>query len=83
MDDGYRFLPDPDQVARFVLFKSTWSILALTCHIEIFTQVHYRQSTAPDQNLSALYRDVFLYHWKEESQHAIIDELEWLCADGE
>jgi hypothetical protein len=20
---------------------------------------------------------VFLFHWKEESQHAILDELEW------
>jgi hypothetical protein len=20
---------------------------------------------------------VFLYHWREESQHAILDELEW------
>jgi len=26
--------------------------------------------------LSPLFKDVFLYHWKEESQHAILDELE-------
>jgi hypothetical protein len=24
-----------------------------------------------------LWKDVFLFHWKEESQHAILDELEW------
>jgi hypothetical protein len=24
---------------------------------------------------------VFLFHWKEESQHAIIDELEWVRED--
>jgi len=25
---------------------------------------------------------VFLFHWKEESQHAILDELEWVREDG-
>ena len=77
MPDGYRFLPQPNTVANFILGKSTWAVLALTCHIEIFTQVHYRQSIEPDQQLSPLYKDVFFFHWKEESQHAIIDELEW------
>ena len=24
-----------------------------------------------------MFKDVFLYHWKEEAQHAILDELEW------
>ena len=52
-------------------------MLALTCHIELFTQVHYRQSIEPDTDLSELWKDVFLFHWKEESQHAILDELEW------
>jgi hypothetical protein len=82
MAPGYRFIPDPNDVAAFVLGKSTWAVLALTCHIELFTQVHYRASIAPDPELSPLYKDVFLYHWKEESQHAIIDELEWLRADA-
>lgn len=88
MPDGYRFLPQPNDVADFVLGKSTWAVLALTCHIEIFTQVHYHQSIEPDQELSPLYKDVFFFHWKEESQHAIIDELEWArenekLSDGE
>ena len=29
-----------------------------------------------------LFKDVFLYHWKEESQHAILDELEWVRHDA-
>ncbi|HWO14637.1 MAG TPA: hypothetical protein VNN80_34280 [Polyangiaceae bacterium] len=78
MPAGYRFLPKPDDVARAVLGRSTWSVLALTCNIELFTQVHYRQSIDPDPDLSPLFKDVFLFHWKEESQHAILDELEWL-----
>jgi hypothetical protein len=77
MPAGYSFLPQPNQVAAAVLGKSTWAVLALTCDIELFTQAHYRQSILPDDNLSELYKDVFLYHWKEESQHAILDELEW------
>jgi hypothetical protein len=56
-------------------------VLGLTCNIEIFTQVHYRSSIEPDGNLSPLWKDVFLYHWREESQHAILDELEWQRED--
>lgn len=77
MPEGYTFLPDPNDVAKAVLSKSTWSVLALTCHIELFTQVHYRDSIEPQADLSPLFKDVFLYHWQEESQHAILDELEW------
>ena len=77
MPAGYRFLPDPNDVAHAVLGKSTWAVLALTCHIELFTQAHYTQSIEPDDNLSELFKDVFLYHWKEECQHAVMDELEW------
>ncbi|OUL95335.1 hypothetical protein [Paraburkholderia hospita] len=81
MPAGYRFLPDADDIAMFVLGKSTWGVLALTCFIEIFSQVHYRQSIEADDTLSPLFKDVFMYHWKEESQHAIIDELEWMRED--
>jgi hypothetical protein len=82
MPAGYRFLPNPDDVAKAVLAKSTWAVLALTLHIELFTQLHYRQSIEPDENLSPLFKDVFLYHWKEESQHAIMDELELIRHDA-
>ncbi len=43
---------------------------------------HYRRSIDPDTDLSELFKDVFLYHWKEESQHAIVDELEWVRHDS-
>lgn len=82
MPEGYTFLSQPNDVAAAVLSKSTWAVLGLTCHIELFTQAHYRQSIAPDDHLSELYKDVFLYHWKEESQHAILDELEWRREDA-
>ena len=81
MPSGYQFKPQPDAVAAAVLGKSTWAVLALTLHIELFTQMHYRQSIEPDDNLSPLFKDVFLYHWKEESQHAILDELELVRCD--
>lgn len=82
MPPGYRFLPQPDDVASVVLGKSTWAVLGLTCHIELFTQAHYRESIEPDAELSELYKDVFLYRWREESQHAIMDELEWKREDS-
>jgi hypothetical protein len=82
LPDGYRFDVDPNNVAHAVLGKSTWAVLALTLDIELFTQLHYRQSIEPDAELSELFKDVFLYHWKEESQHAILDELEWVRHDA-
>ena len=78
---GYRFDVDANSVARAVLGKSTWAVLALTLDIELFTQVHYRQSIDSDAGLSELFKDVFFFHWKEESQHAILDELEWTRHD--
>lgn len=81
MPPGYSFVPQPNDVASVVLSKSTWAVLALTCHIELFTQAHYKQSIEPNDHASALYKDIFLYHWKEESQHAILDELEWRRED--
>ena len=39
LPDGYRFDVDPNDVARAVLGKSTWAVLALTLDIELFTQV--------------------------------------------
>ena len=82
LPNGYRFDIDPNVVARTVLGKSTWAVLALTLDIELFTQLHYRQSIEPDTELSELFKDVFLYHWKEESQHAILDELELVRHDA-
>ena len=78
MPAGYRFAPQPNDVANAVLAASTWAVLGLTCHIELFTQSHYRSSIEKDEQLSPLWKDVFLYHWREESQHAILDELEWV-----
>src|SRR4051812_28958912 len=66
MSEGYRFLPDPNEVARAVLAKSSWAVLALTCHIELFTLVHYKRSIEPDMELSPLFKDILMFHWKEE-----------------
>jgi DNA-binding Lrp family transcriptional regulator len=82
MPEGYHLVADPNDVARVVLGKSTWSVLGLTCHIELFTQQHYKLSIKPCEDLSELYKDVFLYHWREESQHAILDEIEWRAEDA-
>jgi hypothetical protein len=82
MPAGYSFVPQPNDVAGFVLGRSTWSVLALTCHIEIFVLQHYQRSIDPDASLDPLWKDVFLFHAREEAQHAILDELEWKREDG-
>ena len=78
MPAGYAKVADPNDVARVVLGKSTWAVLALTCNIELFTQSHYLQSIEPQDTLSPLWKDVFKFHWMEEVQHAMLDELEWV-----
>ena len=82
MPPGYSFAWNPNEVAAAVLSKSSWSVLALTLHIELFTQSHYRESIREDAGLSELYKDVFFFHWREECQHAIMDELEWRRVDA-
>jgi hypothetical protein len=82
MPPGYVQTADANAVARAVLGKSTWAVLALTLDIEIFVQAHYRASIEPQDNLSELWKDVFLFHWKEESQHAILDQIELISEDA-
>jgi hypothetical protein len=82
MPAGYRAAAEPNAVAHFVLGKSTWAVLGLTCFIELFTQQHYTASIAPEEDISPLWKDVFMFHWKEEVQHAMLDELEWLREDA-
>jgi hypothetical protein len=81
MPGGHALIADANEVARQVLNKSSWAVLALNCHIELFTQAHYRESIERDDELSDLYRDVFRYHWLEECQHVVIDEIEWCRED--
>ena len=77
MPAGYSQAADPNDVARAVLAASTWSVLALTCHIELFVQSHYAESIAPQADLCPVFTEVFKYHWKDECQHVMLDELEW------
>lgn len=77
LPNGYRQVADPNDVARAVLAASTWSVLALTCHIELFVQAHYAESIEPGIELCPLFKDVFKYHWKDESRHVVMDEIEW------
>ncbi|GAA4332254.1 hypothetical protein GCM10023165_06860 [Variovorax defluvii] len=83
MPAGYRKTAEPNAVAQAVLAGSTWAVLALTLHIERFTQAHYRASIGPDEALCPLWKDVFLFHWREEAQHTVLDELEFLRADDQ
>jgi len=77
MTMGYRQVANASDVARAVLAASTWAVLALTCHIELFVQSHYVESIVTTADLCPLFKDVFKYHWKDESQHVVLDELEW------
>ncbi len=81
MPQGYRFDIDADDVARRGAANSTLVGPGLTLHIELFVQHHYRQSIDRTSKL-ALFKDVFLFHWKDEAQHVVLDELELLRHDA-
>lgn len=82
MPAGYEMTADPNAVAQAVLAQGDWAVMALTLDIELFTQAHYRASIEPSGDICPLWKDVFLFHWKEESQHAILDEIELLRIDA-
>ena len=82
MRPGYVRTPDSNLVASAVLSRRAWAVLALTLHIELFTLAHYRASIEPQDDVCPLWKDVFLNHWREESQHAVLDELEFLREDA-
>jgi hypothetical protein len=82
MPAGHVQTAAPNDVAQVVLGRSTWAVLALTLNIELMSQAHYRASIGPQEGLSDLWKDVFLFHWREESQHAILDELEFRREDA-
>lgn len=68
------------ETARFVLSKSTGSMLLLTAAIEWFTQLHFKDAMKDDDGLDPLTKRVFRAHWQEEAQHAKMDHLETLRA---
>lgn len=84
MPAGYRFVPRIDDLAAAMGSKSTWSFLALACCVDLFPQVHYAQSIFRDPELCKLYKDIFRSHWQRqnESQFAVVDEIEWVREDA-
>jgi hypothetical protein len=82
MPQGYRYAARANEFAWIVLGRSRWAVLALTHMMELVTQAHYHESIAPDPTLSALYKDVFLFHWRDEERHAGLTEREWRAEDA-
>lgn len=82
MPAGYSAPQHPDETAAAILSKRPWAVLALTNHIELLTLAHYRRSIDSESGLSPLWKDIFLFHWRDEAQHVIIDELEWRREDA-
>jgi len=82
MGGPYACMADPDAVAGVVLGKRTWAVLGLTTHIELFVLAHYRSSIDATDDIDPLWKDVFRFHWIDEAQHVVIDELEWRREDA-
>ena len=82
MGGPYTCTADPTAVAAAVLGKSTWAVLGLTTHIDLFVLAHYRCSIDAAGDIDPLWKDVFRFHWRDEAQHVVIDDLEWRREDA-
>lgn len=81
MPPGYTFVPARNGLATVVPGKSPWALLALNYHFVLLTQAHYREIAGAGRDVSFVWKGVLLNHWREESRHAMGDELAWLRAD--
>lgn len=83
MPPGYDLIADPNEVAGTVLGRSAWSLLALTCQMQLLAQAHYEQAFESREELCPLYKDVFGFHARDERQHASPGELEWTAVHAQ
>ena len=67
--------------AQEVLSTPRWAQLALALHAQLSAQAHYRAAVTAGHALCPLWADVFLFHWKEEAQHAMLVEMAWRRED--
>jgi len=82
MPAGYRFDIRPTTSPRSSSANATGPVLRADLpHRAVLAGALPREHRRR-RGLSPLFKDVFLFHWKEESQHAVIDELEWLREDA-
>jgi hypothetical protein len=82
MPAGHRLVPDPGVVDAVMRSRSAWSVLALTCLIDLLGLAHYRQSIGPDEQMEPLWQDALLGHWRELSQCGEQNEAEWRREDA-
>ena len=82
MPAGYRRVADPNDVARAVLGKQHLvGAGADLPHRAVHAERTTSRASSRRPTLSPLLKDVFMYHWMEEAQHAMLDELEWVRED--
>lgn len=74
---SHAFTSPEDGLSRTVLRRGRWASLALALALVLAAQAHYRHSLEAADALCPLWQDVFLFHWKEASQHAVLIELAW------
>jgi hypothetical protein len=75
-------VPDPAVVDAVVRSRSAWSVLALTCLIDLLGLAHYHQSIGPEEQMEPLWQDALLGHWKELQRCGSQNEAEWRREDA-
>jgi hypothetical protein len=73
----YQFIAPVDGLSHTALGRGHWAALALVLALVLSAQAHYRHSLDAADSLCPLWHDVFFFHWKEASQHAVLIELAW------
>lgn len=76
MPAGYRFVPRAQELGVSMRARPAWTVLALSCHLELLASSHYAQCVEAANTTSALFVDIMRHHMREESRHALVDQFE-------
>jgi hypothetical protein len=77
MPPGYFFEHDVAAAACTIAGHSPWAVLGFALHAQLSSQAHYRASLAASDTMCPVWKDVLLFHWKEEALHAVLTEALW------
>jgi hypothetical protein len=73
-------LPEAGKVASVVMSRHPAAVLLLTAALEWLSQLHYLNCFVDDTALDPLTRHILESHWREESQHARLENAETVRA---
>ena len=80
--ENYRFVVPFDRLVIATQGRCAWAGHAVALALALQAQAHYRSSIAPDDQLSNVWRALFLQNWRRVAPRAVSAEKAWWRADA-